>query len=113
MPYQAQLAAEFAAAPAVQSPLDFLTPIGSFLKYLEASYTDTPEKREAILATIMKVYDVIATDMGRQNMLLGAIFGSARPLVEGLVKSALDAMAPAVVVPAPAPVAHPPIGAAP
>lgn len=105
-------AAQLAVSPPVASWVDFVTTFLTWIRGAAGALLDTSEKQKAAVDDVMKVYDIIAADVGRTSLLAGAAFGAARPTVETMVQSAVALIA-VHPVPPPAPVVQPPVGSEP
>ena len=87
------LAAHFALSPSVSSLSSFVGTAGGWFESLVYSEIDTPDKRAAIVAQVMGLYDATASAIAKKRPLIAAAFAAARPSVQGLLTSELETLA--------------------
>ena len=87
------LAAHFAVSPAVTGPALFAGTASGFFGDLAYAQIDTPEKRAALVAQAMALYDATAAAFSKTRPLVAMEFTAMRPTVQTLLANELETLA--------------------
>ena len=87
------LAAHFAVSPPVNGPAAFAGTVSGFFGDLVYDQIDTPEKRAALVAQAMTLYDATAAAFSKTRPFVAMAFTAMRPTVQSLLANELETLA--------------------
>ncbi len=87
------LAAHFAVSAPVTGPALFAGTASGFFGDLAYAQIDTPEKRAALVAQAMSLYDATAAAFSKTRPFVAMAFTAMRPTVQTLLANELETLA--------------------
>jgi hypothetical protein len=100
-----------ASAASITDPFQFLASVSKWFKDFASSFVDSPEERQKIEDSIMRVYDDITRGLLATNPAIAAVFVALRKFVLSGIDHLLLLFTPSPAAP-PAVVNHVPSGSA-